>query len=166
MIRDQSRSSQRVTQAPLRGSAHPISSSPSPPKEFPSGPGQGRAVLCPQDMELDPNAMPLNGAANRTRRCASRLRSAPLPSARRQRSRSCLPPHPLRICTALHYLAPLCSDFGAGPHLKPSQNQSLVFPITCIYSRPKTVPIHFRISVQFWHSFGPVFGALNSQLLR
>ncbi len=132
------------------------------PKEFPSGPVQGRAVLCPLDMELDPKTMPSYGAINRTRSCASGLRSAPLPSVRRRRSRSCVAAAPVRICTTLHYFAPLCSGFGAGPHLKPSQNQSLVFPIPCICSRPKTVPVVFRISVQFWNSFGPVFRTLNS----
>ncbi len=145
---------------------HPNSSSPSPPKEFPSGPVEGRAVLCAVDMEIDPNAIPIYGAASRTRSCASGLRSAPSPSVRRQRSPSCSAAAPVRICTTLRHFAPLCSDFEAGPHLRPSSNQSLVPPIPCVHSRPKTVPIDFRISVQFWHSFGPVFAALNSQLLR
>ncbi len=162
MIRDESRSSQPVTPAPLPGGAHPNSPSSSPPKEFPSGPVEGRALLCAVDMEIDPNAMPLYGAANRTRSCGAELCSTPPPSARRRRSRNSSAAAPLRICTSLHYFAPLCSDFGAGPHLKPSQNQSLVFPIPCICSRPKTVPIVFRISVQFWNSFGPVFRTLNS----
>ncbi len=153
MIRDQSRSSQRVTPAPLPGGDYPNSSSPRPPKEFPSGPAQARTVLCPLDMELDPNTMPSYGAINRTRRCASGLRSAPLPSVRRQRSRNCPAAAPVRICTTLHYFAPLCSDFGAGPHFKALPRTG---PSCLQHLASNPAPQLCRSIFAFWHSFGTV----------
>ncbi len=117
-----------LTQAPLPGPAHPSSSSPSAPREFPSGPAQGRAVLCAVDMENDPNAAPQCRATSRTRSCAAGLRSAPPPSVRHQRSERCFA--------------------SAPPHLKPFRNDSLAPPILCrsiLTFRPTFGPV----SVQF-----------------
>jgi hypothetical protein len=129
MITDEFRSSQAAIRGPLPTAAPPPSSSPSAPREIPSGPAQGRALLCAVDMEIDPNAMPLNGATNRTRSCGANLRPAPPSSVHRRCSRSRFAVAPLRICTTLHHFAPLCSDFEGGLHLKPSENVSLALPM-------------------------------------
>ena len=129
MIRHASRSIQPATQVPLPSGAQSSSSCPSAPREIPSGPAQGRPVLCVVDMGIDPNAMPLNGATNRTRSCGADLRPAPSSSVHRRCSRSRFAVAPLRICTTLHHFAPLCSDFEGGLHLKPSENVSLALPI-------------------------------------
>ena len=63
----------------------------------------------------------------------------------------------VRICTTLHYFAPLCSDFAARSQPEPSENQCVVLPTTWTHSRSQTVPIRFPISVQFWSGFGSGF---------
>jgi hypothetical protein len=62
----------------------------------------------------------------------------------------------VRICTTLHYFAPLCSDFAARSQPESSENQSVLLPTTWTHSRSQTVPITFPISVQFRSSFGLV----------
>ena len=62
MIRHNFRSSPWAAQAPLPGDA-PSSPSPSAPREFPSGPVHQKAILCLTEMDIDPIAMQLYGAA-------------------------------------------------------------------------------------------------------
>ncbi len=62
MIRHNFRSSPWAAQAPLPGDS-PSSPSPSPPREFPSGPIHEKAILCLTEMDIDPNAMQLYRAA-------------------------------------------------------------------------------------------------------
>ena len=141
MIRHASRSSQVATPAPPPSGAHPSSSSPTAPQELPSGPAQERAVLCVADMDIHMKGMPLHtvrnsvaGERDRLGRWGWRPRQ-PLPPPMTHPSPRYFHPHPdhpvltpdtgatadvlpvsseqtVRICTTLHYFAPLCSDFA------------------------------------------------------
>ncbi len=62
MIRHNFRSSPWAAQAPLPADA-PSPPSPSPPREFPSGPVHQKAILCLTEMDIDPIAMQLYRAA-------------------------------------------------------------------------------------------------------
>ena len=179
MITDEFRSSQAAIQAPLPSNAHPSSSSPSAPKELPSGPVKEAAVQCVADMEFHTNGMPLyalrNSVAGERDRVGRRgWRSCqPLSPQMIRATPRCFHPHPddpvtapdsgpmpdvlpvsrestVRICTTLHYFALLCSDFAAGSQLQPSENQCLVLPIT--WTHPRLC----RSVFLFWSSFGLV----------
>jgi hypothetical protein len=157
MIRDGSRSSQPVTQAPLPSGA-PLLLIPNCTQELPSGPVHPGAVWCVVHMEFCTNAAKRSNQPHPSH--ALRL---PLAGCRR-RSRIFLAVTPSRICTTLQHFAPVCSDFAAGSQLEPSENQCVVLPTTWTHSRSQTVPIRFAISVQYWSSFGLVSSARLARL--
>ncbi len=157
MIRDESRSSHPANEVPLPGGAHPSSSSPSPPKDFPSGPVQRRALLCVAVMEIDPRSIftvrPRPGLVNSQR---STLNFSPAPNCADQFS----------------HFGPVLSQFCARAPQLPTLNSQLLqgsrrrFPAS---SRADPTSCFGPVSSQFWSSFGtvswgPPLSTLNSQL--
>ncbi len=127
MIRQNFRSSPWAAQALQPGDA-PSSPSPSPPREFPSGPIHQKAILCLAEMDIDPNAMQLSRAAKAI--APADFCSWPVTSPR--------PPVP-----SVHPVAWTPS----WPHTSPASFR--------LWAR--LVTTRFPVSFHFWTDLGPIW---------
>jgi hypothetical protein len=146
MIRDESRSSQSVTQAPLPSGAHPYSSSPTAPRNFPVA--RSTRERYGAWFTWNSTQMPLNGATKRSRPTPCACRLPPIGDA----PEGFLPPRPAGfapLCNALHQFAVI---FRPGHNYSPPKTSASGYQQLGLIPGPKLC----RSVLPFRSSAGPV----------